>query len=108
MADTALGRVYRAALAFEKPGETAFADAAPYAPAGGSNASFIATPVFSGDTKLGVVAFMMPVAAVNSRADSSEKWRQESPAMNATAAKEVWEAARAETQQSRSHERANP
>jgi Co/Zn/Cd efflux system component len=29
-------------------------------------------------------------------------------AMNATAAKEVWEAARAETRQGRSHERANP
>jgi methyl-accepting chemotaxis protein len=64
MADSALGRVYRAALAFETPGETAFADAAPYAPAGG-NASFIATPVFSGDTKLGVIAFMMPVAPIN-------------------------------------------
>jgi methyl-accepting chemotaxis protein len=65
MAETSLGRVYRAALGFDKPGETAFADAAPYAPAGGGNASFMATPVFSGDTKLGVVAFMMPVAPVN-------------------------------------------
>jgi methyl-accepting chemotaxis protein len=69
MADTALGRVYRAALAFETAGKTAFADAAPYAPAAG-NASFMATPVFSGDTKLGVVAFMMPVEPVNAMLSS--------------------------------------
>ncbi|HHY51171.1 MAG TPA: HAMP domain-containing protein, partial [Alphaproteobacteria bacterium] len=65
LADSPLGRVYRAALALETPGETVFLDAEPYGPAGGTNASFIATPVFSGDTKLGVAAFMMPVAPIN-------------------------------------------
>ena len=70
LAKTALGSVYRAALALDQPGQTAFADSAPYAPAGGRNASFIATPMFSGKTKLGVVAFMMPAAPVNAIMES--------------------------------------
>jgi methyl-accepting chemotaxis protein len=59
-ADSALGRVYAEALAMTEPGRVAFADMAPYEATPGAAASFMAAPIFSGKTKLGVLAFRMP------------------------------------------------
>ena len=65
MADTGLGRAYRAALALTEPGQVAFEDVSIYAPAGGP-ASFLASPVFDQRNKLmGVLAVEMPVATIN-------------------------------------------
>jgi methyl-accepting chemotaxis protein len=64
-AGTGLGEAYGEALGLAAPGQTSYAEAAAYAPAGGRIASFLATPVFSGKTMLGVAAVMMPVAPVN-------------------------------------------
>ena len=58
-AATALGAVYVQALAATEPGAAFFADLAPYAPTGGSLQSFLATPIFSGKTMLGVLAFRL-------------------------------------------------
>ena len=65
LADTGLGRAYRAALALTEPGQVAFEDVSFYAPGSGP-ASFLATPIFDQRKKLmGVLAVEMPVAPVN-------------------------------------------
>ncbi len=65
MADTGLGRAYRAALALAEPGQVAFQDVAHYAP-GGAPASFLATPIFDQRKKLmGVLAVEMPAGPIN-------------------------------------------
>ncbi|WP_421852366.1 methyl-accepting chemotaxis protein [Oricola sp.] len=59
--DTGLGRVYRAALELNSSEDISFDDFAAYAPSNDAPASFVATPVFDGDEKIGVLAFQMPV-----------------------------------------------
>ncbi|MEP4805076.1 MAG: cache domain-containing protein, partial [Hyphomicrobiales bacterium] len=62
---TDLGNAFSAALSI-KPGEYKFFDFAPYAPSADAPASFISTPIMSGDKVLGVLAFQMPVDTLNS------------------------------------------
>ncbi|HEV7275518.1 MAG TPA: methyl-accepting chemotaxis protein, partial [Devosiaceae bacterium] len=64
-AESTLGQVYAAALAMTEPGQVAFADTAPYAATPDDPASFMATPIFSGQTMLGVLAFRLPKAQIN-------------------------------------------
>ena len=65
--DSGLGKVYRAARDSKKKNFIAFDDFASYAPSAGAAASFIASPVLRPDGKLlGVVAFQMPIARLNS------------------------------------------
>ena len=76
MADTGLGRVYRAALALTEPGQVAFEDVSIYAPAGGP-ASFLASPVFDPRKKLmGVLAVEMPVGPINAMMQSKDNLGQ--------------------------------
>src|SRR5690606_36072655 len=64
-ADSALAQVYAEALTMTEPGDVAFADTAPDAATPDQPASFMATPIFSGKTMLGVLAFRMPTASIN-------------------------------------------
>jgi len=76
MADTGLGRAYRAALGLGEPGQVAFTDVSLYAPAGGP-ASFLATPIFDPRKKLmGVLAVEMPVAAINAMMQNKDNLGQ--------------------------------
>lgn len=59
-AGTNFARAFRAATDLPK-GEFAFVDFEQYAPSYDAPASFIATPVFDGDERLGVAVFQMPV-----------------------------------------------
>lgn len=61
---TDLGNAFAGALSSDK-GEFKFYDFAPYAPSADAPASFISTPIMSGDTLLGVLAFQMPVDVLN-------------------------------------------
>ncbi len=72
-ADSGLGKVYRAALK-SKHDEITFEDFEPYAPSHGAPASFIATPIFdeAGQSVLGVIAFQMPIARINTVMQRSE------------------------------------
>ena len=70
LADTELGQLYNAALAATEPGQVYFSDLAPYAPMDGALASFIATPIYSGKTMLGVLAFRMPETGIAAILDS--------------------------------------
>jgi len=76
MADSGLGRAYRAALALTEPGQVAFSDVSFYAPAGGP-ASFLASPIFDARKKLmGVLAVEMPIAAINAMMQNKDNLGQ--------------------------------
>ena len=60
-ADSGLGQAFRAALASQDPTQVFFADDVSYAPAGGSQTQFIATPVLDQAGKfVGVIAVIIP------------------------------------------------
>ena len=62
--DTDLGNAFRGGLALNA-GETTFLDFRPYGPSFGAAASFLATPVFDGKTRIGVLAFQLPVGRLD-------------------------------------------
>jgi methyl-accepting chemotaxis protein len=59
-----LGQAFRAAMQGPE-GALHFFDFAPYGPSYGAPASFISTPVFRDGARVGVLAFQMPIDAVN-------------------------------------------
>lgn len=59
-----LGKAYSSALNSQKD-EFKFFDFAPYGPSANAPASFISTPIISGDKLLGVLAFQLPVDTIN-------------------------------------------
>lgn len=61
---TDLGNAFASAIGAKK-GEYKFFDFAPYAPSADAPASFISTPIMSDDKLIGVLAFQMPVDALN-------------------------------------------
>jgi methyl-accepting chemotaxis protein len=72
-ADTALGRVYRAAAAMEAPGQIAMSDYERYAPSAGAPALFMATPVFDArGKKQGVIALQLPLNKINEILNSTK------------------------------------
>jgi len=65
--DSGLGKVFRAARDNQKVNFITFDDFAAYAPSADAPASFIASPILRPDgTFLGVLAFQMPIARINS------------------------------------------
>jgi methyl-accepting chemotaxis protein len=63
-ADTDLGRAYRGALA-GKSDSIHFFDFKPYAPSFDAPASFMSTPIVANGQTIGVLAFQMPIDAIN-------------------------------------------
>jgi methyl-accepting chemotaxis protein len=63
--DTDLGNAYRSARNSNTVNSLHFYDFRPYAPSYDAPASFISTPVFNGDEKIGVLVFQMPIARIN-------------------------------------------
>ncbi|MTI88029.1 MAG: hypothetical protein FH748_08680 [Balneolaceae bacterium] len=59
-----LGHAFSEGIKLNKD-ETVLIDFAPYAPSNGDPASFISTPVFSGNQKIGVLAFQMPLNSIS-------------------------------------------
>lgn len=64
-ADSNLAAVFKKAAASTVKGESFFADFQTYVPSYDAPASFIAVPVFDGDSKVGVLAFQMPLDRVS-------------------------------------------
>jgi methyl-accepting chemotaxis protein len=62
--NTSIARVYKQALNLQS-GQVAFDDFKPYEPSYNSFASFIATPIFNNNQKIGVLIFQMPVDEIN-------------------------------------------
>jgi methyl-accepting chemotaxis protein len=72
-AQSGLGEAFRAALELPR-GQARLIDFAPYLPSYGAQASFIASPVYDGDALVGVLAYQMPVAAINSVMTADQQW----------------------------------
>ncbi|MEP4194547.1 MAG: methyl-accepting chemotaxis protein [Aliishimia sp.] len=66
-ASTDLGSVYRDAMKIDLNDPSVFRDFEAYAPSHGAPASFIARPIFDASgARIGVLAFQMPIDAINS------------------------------------------
>ena len=65
-AATGLGRAFQEAASAGWQDSIFFSDYEPYVPSFGAPASFVAAPVFDGSQKIGVLAFQMPIDAINS------------------------------------------
>lgn len=64
--DTDLGNAFRKAIAEDaKPGDIFYYDFKPYAPSNNVPAGFIATPIFDGNQKIGVLVFQIPIGRIN-------------------------------------------
>lgn len=74
-ASSGLGQAFQGAIKLNKS-ESILIDFDPYAPSYGAPASFIASPVFDGNEKIGVLAFQMPLEKIteiaNARAGQGE------------------------------------
>jgi methyl-accepting chemotaxis protein len=64
-AETNFGAAFRAASAAGNKDAVVLVDYARYAPSYDAPASFIASPIFDGDVKVGVVLFQMPIDRLN-------------------------------------------
>ena len=72
--DTNLAKAFRAARAATDPDFVKIVDFEPYTPSYGAPAAFIASPVFDGETMVGVLAFQMPVDHINDIMTSNQAW----------------------------------
>ncbi|WP_428389276.1 methyl-accepting chemotaxis protein [Mucisphaera sp.] len=68
--NTNFADAYRQARGLASPNAYAFVDFKAYEPSYGAPASFIASPVFDGDEKVGVAVFQMPVDRINTIASN--------------------------------------
>ncbi len=70
--NSGIAEVYRKAKNLSDPNAYAFVDYAPYTPSYDAPASFIASPVFDGDKKIGVAIFQLPIDKLNAVMAQSE------------------------------------
>ncbi len=70
-----IAKVYKEALNIKK-GKLAFSDFAPYEPSYNGAASFIATPIFVNNTKIGILIFQMPIDRINSIMSFHGKYKE--------------------------------
>ncbi|MCP4406535.1 MAG: methyl-accepting chemotaxis protein, partial [Gammaproteobacteria bacterium] len=75
-AATGIGEVFRKANQANSPDFVAITDFASYPPSYESAASFIASPIFSGNKKVGVLIFQMPIGRINQIMTHNGNWKQ--------------------------------
>jgi len=75
-ANTGIGEVFRKANAATSADSFAVADFAAYPPSYNGAASFVASPIFDGGEKVGVLIFQMPVDRINAVMTHGEKWKE--------------------------------
>lgn len=73
-AETALARAFAAANAATQAGFFAIEDFAPYLPLYDGQAGFIASPIYEGARKLGVLVFQLPVDRINDIMTNEGSW----------------------------------
>lgn len=73
-ADSALGAAFRAANAATRADAAVLTDFAPYAPSYADPAAFIASPVYDGESKLGVVILQLPIDALEAIVSADHHW----------------------------------
>jgi len=74
-ANTGIGEAFRTANSLNSADGVALIDFKPYAPSYEAAASFIASPIYDGNEKIGVLIFQMPIGKINTIMTSGEKWK---------------------------------
>jgi anti-anti-sigma regulatory factor/HAMP domain-containing protein len=74
--DTNFAEAFKSALDAGKCDFVYLVDFDPYAPSYNASAAFIASPIFDGDEKLGVLLFQMPVDRINDIMTNRQEWTQ--------------------------------
>jgi methyl-accepting chemotaxis protein len=64
-ADSGLGKAFRLAQAADDPNFVAFTDFRPYFPSYEAPAGFVASPIFAGQQKVGILIFQFPLDTLN-------------------------------------------
>jgi len=75
-AKTNIGKVYKNAKVLSEREAIALADYDFYPPSYGAPAAFIASPIFKGQEKIGVLIFQMPAERINSIMTSNYAWEK--------------------------------
>ncbi|MCK4841793.1 MAG: methyl-accepting chemotaxis protein [Methylococcales bacterium] len=73
-ANSALGNAFKRANRSSKA-ETFLEDFSPYSPSYEDPAAFIATPIFDGGKKIGVLVFQMPIDKINNIMTNNQQWK---------------------------------
>lgn len=74
-AKTGLGEAFRQANGLTGRDDSVVIDFAPYTPSYEDPASFIASPIFDGDKKVGILIFQMPVDRINEIMTYDQDWQ---------------------------------
>ncbi len=72
---TNLADAYGWAKSADSAGFTKQVDFKPYHPSYNASASFVASPIFDGDSLIGVLAFQMPIDKINAIMTSHQSWK---------------------------------
>lgn len=75
-AHTGIGEVFRKANQVGSPDFAVLSDFAPYAPSYQDPAAFIASPIYDGNKKSGVLIFQMPIERINAIMTQDRQWAQ--------------------------------
>ncbi len=75
-AETGIGQVFQEANTSDDSRSVSLVDFAPYPPSYEDSASFIASPIFDGSTKVGVLIFQMPIDRINAIMTNHEDWKR--------------------------------
>lgn len=74
---TNFGKVVQSAMSNSEKDFVQLIDFEPYDPSYHTPASFIASPVYDGDEKTGIVVFQMPINKINQILTGDRKWRED-------------------------------
>ncbi len=74
--NTGIGRVFKQAMNLSKTESFILDDFAPYEPSYNAPASFIASPIFDGNKKVGVLIFQMPIDKIDEVMSSNKSWKK--------------------------------
>jgi len=75
-ANTKIGEVFRKAAKATETDDVFLSDFAPYYPSYEAAASFMASPIYSGNEKIGVLIFQMPIEHFNTLMTHHEEWSE--------------------------------
>jgi methyl-accepting chemotaxis protein len=75
-ANSGIGKAFSMANNTDDKNFVGFTDFAPYIPSYNAPASFIATPIYSGDIKMGILILQMPIDKINAIMTHDEKWKE--------------------------------
>lgn len=74
--DTGLAESFVLSSSGRRVGDVAMTDYAPYRPSYDDQAVFLSTPVYDGETQVGVIALQLPIDRINQVMTFNGKWRE--------------------------------